>query len=98
MTKLEAVRLIRLILPNYPNMEGKDFEAIAELWAKAMADVDYATAESAVVKVVRHCRFWPTVADICAPIDEQRTRLARPIPLTEVSADFVGAGPDAYQD
>lgn len=64
MTRAEALELIDLILPNYPQIWDRDLEAIADLWVEAMPDLSYADAKTALLKAVQHCRFWPTIADI----------------------------------
>ena len=46
----------------------------AVLWEKALSDLDYPTAEKALIKVLSVSRFFPTIADI----REAATQITQP--------------------
>lgn len=47
-----------------PAWQNKDMRCIGEFWHKMLGDLDYRTAEAAVVKILRTKNTWPFPADI----------------------------------
>jgi Loader and inhibitor of phage G40P len=64
MNRKQVAGLLMLALSNFPNMQEKNMQPTAALWEKAFSDMDYPTAEKALIKVLSTSRFFPTVADI----------------------------------
>lgn len=64
MTRDEAKQLVALAVANFPTLQAKDMRPTAVLWQKMLADIPYAVAEKALLKVLATCRHFPTVADI----------------------------------
>ena len=76
MTKVEIVKLMAWAAANFPHLQEKDLRPTAALWAKALEDVPYATAEAALLKVLSTSKFFPTVADLrVAVVDITSPRL-----------------------
>lgn len=64
MNRKEIINLLAIATANFPNMQEKDMKPTAILWEKSLSDIDYQTAESALLKVLSTSRFFPTIADI----------------------------------
>ena len=76
MTKNEIKNLIAWAAANFPHLQEKDLRPTAALWAKMLADIPYATAEAALMKVLSTSKFFPTVAGIrAAAVDLSSPRL-----------------------
>ncbi len=69
MTKTEMTELFAVMSLAWPNAEmfkngvSKLGPTIA-LWSACLADLDYATAQKAMVKLCRECKFPPTIAEM----------------------------------
>ena len=69
MTKTEMTELFAVMSLAWPNAEmfkngvGKLGPTIA-LWTACLADLDYATAQKAMVKLCRECKFPPAIAEL----------------------------------
>lgn len=75
MKNSEMAELFGLMMMAYPN--SKMFErgmaplkATIELWTRALPDMDYWTGQQAMYRVVRTCKFPPTIAEFKAAADE----------------------------
>lgn len=64
MNKKEIINLLAIATANFPSMQEKDMKPTAILWEKALSDIDYKTAENALLKVLSTSRFFPTLAEI----------------------------------
>jgi hypothetical protein len=64
MNRKEIINLLGIATANFPNLQTKDMQPTAVLWEKALKDIDYMTAEKALIKVLSTSRFFPTIADI----------------------------------
>jgi hypothetical protein len=64
MDRKQIINLLAIATANFPNLQTKDMGPTAMLWDKALTDMDYNTAEKALIKVLSTSRFFPTVADI----------------------------------
>jgi len=47
-----------------PAWQNKDMSRIGDFWHKMLGDLDYKTAEAAVIKILRTKNSWPFPADI----------------------------------
>lgn len=64
MDKKQIINLLGIAAANFPNMQERDLRPTAILWEKALNDIDYPTAEKALIKVLSTSKFFPTVAEI----------------------------------
>lgn len=64
MQKKEVTNLLGIATGNFPRLQDKDMRPTAELWAKALNDLPYETAEKALIKVLSTSKFFPTVSEI----------------------------------
>jgi hypothetical protein len=64
MNRKEIINLLAIATANFPNLQTKDMQPTAVLWEKALKDLEYPTAEKALVKVLSTSKFFPTVADV----------------------------------
>lgn len=64
MNKKEIINLLAIATANFPTLQEKDMKPTAILWEKSLSDVDYKTAEAAVLKVLSTSKFFPTLAEI----------------------------------
>lgn len=64
MHKKEVMNLLSIATGNFPRLQDKDMRPTAELWAKALSDMPYETAEKAVIKVLSTSKFFPTLSEI----------------------------------
>lgn len=62
MKKTEIVQLLAVINAAYPNMQVT--EAMASIWYELLRDIDFATAQVAVKKLLLESPYPPTIADI----------------------------------
>lgn len=60
----EALKLVGWATANFPQLQERNMRPTAELWARMLADVSYATAEKALIKVLATARYFPAVAEI----------------------------------
>lgn len=74
MNRKQIITLLGIATANFPNMQTKDMQPTAVLWEKVLNDMDYPTAEKALIKVLSTSRFFPTVADI----REAATQITKP--------------------
>lgn len=64
MNRKEIINLLAIATANFPSMQERDMKPTAILWEKSLSDVDYPTAEAAVIKVLSTSKFFPTLAEI----------------------------------
>lgn len=74
MNRVEMTEIFSVLMLAYPNAEmfrAEDTEGlklklapIITLWTTCMKDVDFWTAQQAVVKVCKTCKFPPTIAEM----------------------------------
>jgi hypothetical protein len=64
MNRKQIINLLGIATANFPSMQTRDMQPTAVLWEKALNDMDYPTAEKALIKVLSTSRFFPTIADI----------------------------------
>lgn len=64
MNRKQIITLLGIATANFPSMQTRDMQPTAALWEKALNDMDYPTAEKALIKVLSTSRFFPTIADI----------------------------------
>jgi len=53
MTVSEAARLIAIAVATLPNLQDKELAPTAHVWAAVMPDLDYKTAEAALIRILR---------------------------------------------
>lgn len=77
MNKKEMVECFGVMMSNGNWENAKMFkgsseklDATVELWTTCLADIDYWTAQKAVVKLCQECVFPPTIAEFRAKADE----------------------------
>lgn len=74
MTRAEMTEIFAVLMLAYPNAEmfrAPDQQALKEklaptitLWTTCLRDVDFWTAQQAVIRVCRTCKFPPTIAEM----------------------------------
>lgn len=64
MNRKEIISLLGIATANFPSMQERDMKPTAVLWEKALSDIDYQTAQSALLKVLSTSKFFPTVAEL----------------------------------
>ena len=74
MTRAEMTEIFAVLMIAYPNAEmfkAPDQQALKEklaptitLWTTCLRDMDFWTAQKAVVRVCRTCKFPPTIAEM----------------------------------
>ena len=64
MTRQEICALVALASSSYPAMQVRDPRPIVEAWSLMLADIDAVAAKTAIIRVCRQSRFFPSVADI----------------------------------
>lgn len=64
MNRKEIINLLAIATANFPNMQERDMKPTAVLWEKSLSDIDYGTAEKALLKVLSTSRFFPTIAEL----------------------------------
>ena len=64
MTKSETIALVTLATAAHPSAQGKDPKPIVEAWSLMLADIPFAIAKAAIVKMCRESKFFPSVAEI----------------------------------
>lgn len=62
MTEVEAAKLIKVLQEAYPRAEFT--EGRIEIYTQLLADLPYAAAQKAVLKLIATSPFLPTVAEI----------------------------------
>lgn len=77
MTKKEMTEIFSVMMLAWPNAEmfKGGIEKLAptiELWAAGLSDVDFWTAQHAVLKLCRECKYPPTIADFRERISSVR--------------------------
>lgn len=80
MTHKEMTEIFAVLLLAYPNAEMfkgglQKLAPTINLWATCLPDVDYWTAQRAVVKLCRECKFPPTIAELKAKADEVKAEV-----------------------
>ena len=68
MTQKEMTEIFGVMLLAYPNAETfkggiQKLAPTINLWCTCLTDVDFWTAEQAVIKLCRECKFPPTIAE-----------------------------------
>ncbi len=68
MTQKEMTEIFGVLLLAYPNAEVfkggiQKLAPTINLWCTCLADVDFWTAQQAVIKLCRECKFPPTIAE-----------------------------------
>lgn len=104
MTPDEAMNFVRLVTSAYPSRELNDPEMYAVQAARVFADYSVETAKLAAERVVRTCKFFPSVAELSTaladavrdmPVDPAKVLKARAfkvrcnIPVALVDAEYV---------
>ncbi|WP_447579980.1 replicative helicase loader/inhibitor [Acinetobacter baumannii] len=64
MNRKEIINLLAIATANFPNMQERDMKPTAVLWEKSLSDIEYGTAEKALLKVLSTSRFFPTIAEL----------------------------------
>jgi hypothetical protein len=82
MTRQEIVQLLSIATANFPSTQKQDMKATLILWEKALADIPYAVAENAVIKVLSTSKYFPTIAEI----RESATQLTQPRKMDAMEA------------
>ena len=70
MTKTEIIALVLLATAAHPAAQGKDPKPVVEAWSLMLADIPFALAKAAIIKVCRESKFFPSVADIIEAAQE----------------------------
>ena len=75
MTQKEMVEIFSVMLLAYPNAEAfkggiQSLKPTIELWTTCLRDVDFWTAQRAVVRLCRECKFPPTIAELKSKVDK----------------------------
>lgn len=72
MTVQEVNRLLAVIRVAYPNWQKGQEIAASNLWAEALADVEYDAANAALKRHISANKFAPTIAEIREPCTKTR--------------------------
>lgn len=80
MNRAEMTEIFAVLMIAYPNAEMFKAESQQELkerlaptitlWTTCLQDVDYWTAQKAVIRVCKTCKFPPTIAEMRAAADD----------------------------
>lgn len=82
MNRKEIINLLAIATANFPNMQERDMKPTAILWEKSLSDIDYQTAEKALLKVLSTSKFFPTIAEFREAIAD----ITQPRPLDAMEA------------
>ncbi|MFE8704111.1 replicative helicase loader/inhibitor [Cytobacillus sp. FJAT-54145] len=82
MNRKEIINLLAIATANFPNMQEKDMKPTAILWEKALSDIDYPTAEKALLKVLSTSKFFPTIAELREAI----AQITQPVSIDAMEA------------
>lgn len=74
--------LLALAVANFPHLQDKDMGPTVALWTEMLSDMPFATAKTALIKVLATAKFWPTVAEI----REAAVSITNPTMLTPAEA------------
>ena len=80
MTKKEMTELFSVMLLAWPNAEMfkggiQKLGPTIELWTACTADVDFWTAQRAVIKLCNECKFPPTIAEFREKVDKVNSEI-----------------------
>lgn len=84
MTEAEMTKVFAALLLAFPNAEMfkggiKKLGPTIALWTASLPEVDYWTAEYAVLGICRECKFPPTIAEFKAQAEKVRSTVEREI-------------------
>ena len=108
MTQKEMTEIFGVLLLAYPNAEVfkggiQKLAPTINLWCTCLSDVDFWTAQQAVIKLCRECKFPPTIAEFKEKADavksEVRQRIDQAWDFLRMPMKFQDATPlEAYND
>ena len=80
MTKREMTEIfaaLRLAYPHSKMFEGgiETLKPTIELWTASLPDVDFAIGQRALCRVLRECRYPPTIAEFRAAAEEEEAEI-----------------------
>ena len=80
MTKREMTEIfaaLRLAYPNSKMFEGgiKTLKPTIELWTASLQDVDFAISQRALYRVLRECKYPPTIAEFRAAAEAEEAEI-----------------------
>lgn len=109
MTHKEMSEIFAVMLLAYPNAEVfkggiAKLGPTINLWVTALPDVDFWTGQQAVVKLVRECKYPPTIAEFKEKADKVKGEMQSRISMQwdvikmEIMCDGVAAAERAMRD
>lgn len=90
MTETQALKLITMLQMAYPRQNLG--EKTVEVYAGFIQDLDYKTAEKAIVQHIRNEKWFPAIAEI----REACVELAHEIPSTEQAMEIIRSAVQRY--
>lgn len=80
MTQKEMTEIFGVLLLAYPNAEVfkggiQKLAPTINLWCTCLSDVDFWTAQQAVIKLCRECKFPPTIAEFKEKADAVKSEI-----------------------
>lgn len=87
MTKQEMTEIFSVMLLAWPNAEMfkggiQKLGPTIELWAACTSDIDFWTAQQAVIKLCKECKFPPSIAEFRERVEKVHAEIDRRVSLS----------------